>query len=164
MLSLPPRAAQALSGQLGAEPHAGLRQSQGSQPRLTGGGLRAERGLLCSQVLSLPIVVIVHGNQDNNAKATVLWDNAFSEIVSATSRREGPQGEERSCRAAGVGSSSGMGTTGRLEQEPWHTGGMRWAGTGLRVSRCLDAILPCCRTGCPSWWPSGCPGRRCVIH
>ncbi|XP_071585594.1 signal transducer and activator of transcription 6 isoform X4 [Heliangelus exortis] len=31
------------------------------------------------QVLSLPIVVIVHGNQDNNAKATVLWDNAFSE-------------------------------------------------------------------------------------
>lgn len=35
------------------------------------------------QVLSLPIVVIVHGNQDNNAKATVLWDNAFSEIVSA---------------------------------------------------------------------------------
>ncbi|KFQ46682.1 Signal transducer and activator of transcription 6, partial [Nestor notabilis] len=29
------------------------------------------------QVLSLPIVVIVHGNQDNNAKATVLWDNAF---------------------------------------------------------------------------------------
>ncbi|KAM8990465.1 signal transducer and activator of transcription 6 isoform 3-T3 [Ara ararauna] len=32
------------------------------------------------QVLSLPIVVIVHGNQDNNAKATILWDNAFSEI------------------------------------------------------------------------------------
>ncbi|XP_075757931.1 signal transducer and activator of transcription 6 isoform X2 [Pelodiscus sinensis] len=31
------------------------------------------------QALSLPIVVIVHGNQDNNAKATVLWDNAFSE-------------------------------------------------------------------------------------
>uniref|UniRef100_A0A7M4EUK5 Signal transducer and activator of transcription n=1 Tax=Crocodylus porosus TaxID=8502 RepID=A0A7M4EUK5_CROPO len=31
------------------------------------------------QVLSLPIVVIVHGNQDNNAKATVLWDNAFAE-------------------------------------------------------------------------------------
>ncbi|CAM4658497.1 unnamed protein product [Lepidochelys olivacea] len=32
------------------------------------------------QALSLPIVVIVHGNQDNNAKATVLWDNAFSEL------------------------------------------------------------------------------------
>ncbi|KAM9672415.1 signal transducer and activator of transcription 6 isoform 2-T2 [Trichechus inunguis] len=31
------------------------------------------------QVLSLPLVVIVHGNQDNNAKATILWDNAFSE-------------------------------------------------------------------------------------
>ncbi|XP_066440546.1 signal transducer and activator of transcription 6 isoform X2 [Eleutherodactylus coqui] len=33
------------------------------------------------QALSLPLVVIVHGNQDNNAKATILWDNAFSEIV-----------------------------------------------------------------------------------
>ncbi|KAM9230339.1 signal transducer and activator of transcription 6 isoform 2-T2 [Dugong dugon] len=32
------------------------------------------------QVLSLPLVVIVHGNQDNNAKATILWDNAFSEM------------------------------------------------------------------------------------
>ncbi|KAM4699794.1 signal transducer and activator of transcription 6 isoform 2-T2 [Discoglossus pictus] len=32
------------------------------------------------QVLSLPLVVIVHGNQDNNAKATILWDNAFSEL------------------------------------------------------------------------------------
>ncbi|XP_063808502.1 signal transducer and activator of transcription 6 isoform X1 [Pseudophryne corroboree] len=32
------------------------------------------------QALSLPVVVIVHGNQDNNAKATILWDNAFSEI------------------------------------------------------------------------------------
>ncbi|XP_064408538.1 signal transducer and transcription activator 6 isoform X2 [Latimeria chalumnae] len=32
------------------------------------------------QVMSLPIVVIVHGSQDNNATATVLWDNAFSEI------------------------------------------------------------------------------------
>ncbi|XP_062975283.1 signal transducer and activator of transcription 6 [Elgaria multicarinata webbii] len=31
------------------------------------------------QALSLPIVVIVHGNQDNNAKATILWDNAFAE-------------------------------------------------------------------------------------
>ncbi|XP_053150008.1 signal transducer and activator of transcription 6 isoform X2 [Hemicordylus capensis] len=31
------------------------------------------------QALSLPVVVIVHGNQDNNAKATILWDNAFSE-------------------------------------------------------------------------------------
>ncbi|KAF7240329.1 Signal transducer and transcription activator 6 [Varanus komodoensis] len=30
------------------------------------------------QALSLPIVVIVHGNQDNNAKATILWDNAFA--------------------------------------------------------------------------------------
>ncbi len=34
------------------------------------------------QTLSLPVVVIVHGSQDNNATATVLWDNAFSEPVS----------------------------------------------------------------------------------
>ncbi|XP_043939594.1 signal transducer and activator of transcription 6 isoform X2 [Protopterus annectens] len=32
------------------------------------------------QALSLPIVVIVHGSQDNNAAATILWDNAFSEV------------------------------------------------------------------------------------
>ncbi|KAL8599781.1 hypothetical protein ACOMHN_040491 [Nucella lapillus] len=29
--------------------------------------------------LSLPVVVTVHGNQECNAMATVLWDNAFSE-------------------------------------------------------------------------------------
>ncbi|ELU15383.1 hypothetical protein CAPTEDRAFT_114078 [Capitella teleta] len=29
--------------------------------------------------LSLPVVVTVHGNQDCNAQATVLWDNAFAE-------------------------------------------------------------------------------------
>lgn len=34
-----------------------------------------------AQTLSLPVVVIVHGSQDNNATATVLWDNAFSEPV-----------------------------------------------------------------------------------
>lgn len=36
------------------------------------------------QTLSLPVVVIVHGSQDNNATATVLWDNAFAEPVSAS--------------------------------------------------------------------------------
>lgn len=36
----------------------------------------------CWQTLSLPVVVIVHGSQDNNATATVLWDNAFAEPVS----------------------------------------------------------------------------------
>ena len=34
------------------------------------------------QTLSLPVVVIVHGSQDHNATATVLWDNAFAEPVS----------------------------------------------------------------------------------
>lgn len=29
--------------------------------------------------LSLPVVVIVHGNQEPHAWATVTWDNAFSE-------------------------------------------------------------------------------------
>lgn len=51
-------------------------------------GLRGDGSV--PQVLSLPIVVIVHGNQDNNAKATVLWDNAFSEIVSAAGRGTEP--------------------------------------------------------------------------
>lgn len=29
--------------------------------------------------MSLPVVVIVHGNQDPHAWATVTWDNAFAE-------------------------------------------------------------------------------------
>jgi len=41
------------------------------------------------KTLSLPVVVIVHGSQDNNATATVLWDNAFAEPVS---RLPGPVG------------------------------------------------------------------------
>jgi hypothetical protein len=31
------------------------------------------------RTLSLPVVVIVHGNQEANAAASILWDNAFSE-------------------------------------------------------------------------------------
>lgn len=31
--------------------------------------------------LSLPVVVIVHGNQEPHAWATVTWDNAFAEPV-----------------------------------------------------------------------------------
>ncbi|XP_058498185.1 signal transducer and activator of transcription 6 [Solea solea] len=31
------------------------------------------------QTFSLPVVVIVHGSQDNNALATIIWDCAFSE-------------------------------------------------------------------------------------
>ncbi|MCJ8741509.1 hypothetical protein PDJAM_G00071510 [Pangasius djambal] len=31
------------------------------------------------QVISLPVVVIVHGSQENNAMATIIWDCAFSE-------------------------------------------------------------------------------------
>ena len=30
------------------------------------------------RTLSLPVVVVVHGNQQANAEATILWDNAFS--------------------------------------------------------------------------------------
>ena len=29
--------------------------------------------------ISLPVVVIVHGNQEANAAASILWDNAFAE-------------------------------------------------------------------------------------
>lgn len=43
------------------------------------------------QTLSLPVVVIVHGSQDNNATATVLWDNAFAEPVSASTMEGGGQ-------------------------------------------------------------------------
>lgn len=31
--------------------------------------------------LSLPVVVIVHGNQEPQSWATITWDNAFAEIV-----------------------------------------------------------------------------------
>ncbi|KAM9342729.1 signal transducer and activator of transcription 6 isoform 2-T3 [Pholidichthys leucotaenia] len=31
------------------------------------------------QIISLPVVVTVHGSQDNNALATIIWDCAFSE-------------------------------------------------------------------------------------
>ncbi|CAM2108766.1 unnamed protein product [Caretta caretta] len=46
-----------------------------------GAGSRVGGNELVFQVktLSLPVVVIVHGSQDNNATATVLWDNAFAE-------------------------------------------------------------------------------------
>lgn len=65
----------------------------------------------------------------------------------------------------GLGPALGWGwPDGKLEQEPQHVGGMQQAGMGQRESHCPDAILPCRRTGCPSWWPSGCPGRRCVIR
>uniref|UniRef100_A0AAQ6AK11 Signal transducer and activator of transcription n=1 Tax=Amphiprion ocellaris TaxID=80972 RepID=A0AAQ6AK11_AMPOC len=33
------------------------------------------------QMISQPVVVIVHGSQDNNAVATIIWDCAFSERV-----------------------------------------------------------------------------------
>lgn len=32
------------------------------------------------RTLSLPVVVIVHGNQEANAAASILWDNAFAEV------------------------------------------------------------------------------------
>lgn len=31
-------------------------------------------------VMSLPVVVIVHGNQEPQSWATITWDNAFSEV------------------------------------------------------------------------------------
>lgn len=34
------------------------------------------------QVISLPVVVVVHGVQHSSAEATVFWDNYFSEPVS----------------------------------------------------------------------------------
>jgi hypothetical protein len=37
---------------------------------------------LSPQTLSLPVVVIVHGNQDCNGQATIVWDNQFCDPVS----------------------------------------------------------------------------------
>ncbi|NXE55953.1 STA5B protein, partial [Casuarius casuarius] len=47
------------------------------------------------QTLSLPVVVIVHGSQDNNATATVLWDNAFAEPVGTGARRGAARGRRQ---------------------------------------------------------------------
>lgn len=60
------------------------------------------------QTLSLPVVVIVHGSQDNNATATVLWDNAFAEPVSASAvgARQAPSARCGS-RAQPPGGTSG---------------------------------------------------------
>lgn len=33
------------------------------------------------QVMSVPVVVTVHGNQQCDAEATIFWENAFSEKV-----------------------------------------------------------------------------------
>ena len=38
---------------------------------------------LCLQCQSLPVVVIVHVTQQPAAEATIFWDNAFAEAVSA---------------------------------------------------------------------------------
>lgn len=81
------------------------------------------RAALCPQVLSLPIVVIVHGNQDNNAKATVLWDNAFSDIVSAASWREG----------AGAGASWALGVRGIVQV----AAGVGCGGRPVLMTPCL---------------------------
>lgn len=45
----------------------------------------ALKGCSILQTISLPVVVTVHGNQECNAVATVLWDNQFSEPVSIKS-------------------------------------------------------------------------------
>lgn len=34
------------------------------------------------KVMSLPTVVIVHGNQQPQAEFTIFWDNSFAEVVS----------------------------------------------------------------------------------
>ncbi|CAB1330177.1 unnamed protein product, partial [Coregonus sp. 'balchen'] len=36
------------------------------------------------QMISVPVVVIVHGSQDNNALATIIWDCAFAEPMCVT--------------------------------------------------------------------------------
>lgn len=41
------------------------------------------------KVMSLPTVVIVHGNQQPQAEFTIFWDNSFAEVVSTTVEGEG---------------------------------------------------------------------------
>ena len=43
------------------------------------------------KVMSLPTVVIVHGNQQPQAEFTIFWDNSFAEVVSTTAEGEGGQ-------------------------------------------------------------------------
>lgn len=64
-------------------------ETEGEKGRACGCGLTLSPPLCLFQTLSLPVVVIVHGSQDNNATATVLWDNAFAEPVSAFLGSEG---------------------------------------------------------------------------
>lgn len=90
------------------------------------------------QTLSLPVVVIVHGSQDNNATATVLWDNAFAEPVSASTMA----GQDR-------------------PRPPWGA-----AGVGLRLPAGMwqaelgadPAVCPP-RAACPLPCPTRCSGR-----
>lgn len=46
--------------------------------------------LFCGpKVISVPVVVTVHGNQQCDAEATVFWDNAFADKVSYLFSSEG---------------------------------------------------------------------------
>lgn len=51
--------------------------------------------LFCGpKVISVPVVVTVHGNQQCDAEATVFWDNAFADKVSYLFNSEGIKKDE----------------------------------------------------------------------
>ncbi|XP_077339687.1 signal transducer and activator of transcription 6 [Lithobates pipiens] len=72
------------------------------------------------QALSLPVVVIVHGNQDNNAKATILWDNAFSEIGRRPFYVEEKVPWKKMCQTLNMKFMAEVGT--KVEMTPMHYG------------------------------------------
>ncbi|OCT95736.1 signal transducer and activator of transcription 6 L homeolog isoform X1 [Xenopus laevis] len=69
------------------------------------------------QALSLPVVVIVHGNQDNNAKATILWDNAFSEVERRPFFVEEKVPWSKMCHTLNMKFVSEVGTKQELQRE-----------------------------------------------
>uniref|UniRef100_A0A6I8S5X0 Signal transducer and activator of transcription n=1 Tax=Xenopus tropicalis TaxID=8364 RepID=A0A6I8S5X0_XENTR len=69
------------------------------------------------QALSLPVVVIVHGNQDNNAKATILWDNAFSEVERRPFFVEEKVPWPKMCHTLNMKFVSEVGTKQELQEE-----------------------------------------------
>lgn len=99
------------------------------------------------QTLSLPVVVIVHGSQDNNATATVLWDNAFAEPVSAS---------------AMVGQEGPRPPRGGLQELV----SVFWQGCARRRQAELGADPALCppRVVCPSPCPTRCSGPSSARH
>ena len=67
--------------------------------------------------LSLPVVVIVHGNQEPQALATITWDNAFAEWGRAPFRVPEKVSWARMASALNMKWTSQCGTTRNLTED-----------------------------------------------